>query len=67
MELARIFNDKKFMWDGRVYTNEKEGREIAQKYKDDGFEVELVEEGGEYFLFTRRVVKEVVVEGAPPI
>ena len=65
MELARIFNGKKFMWDGRVYDNEKERREIGQKYKDDGFEVELVDEGGEYFLFTRRVVKEVVVEGSP--
>ena len=67
MELARVFNGKKFMWDGRTYTNEKERKEVAQKYKDDGFEVELVEEGGEYFLFTRRVVKEVVVEGTPPV
>ncbi|HEY82656.1 MAG TPA: hypothetical protein G4O01_05140 [Dehalococcoidia bacterium] len=67
MELARVFDGKKFMWDGRVYTDEKERREMAQKYKDDGFEVEMIEEGGEYFLFTRRVVKEVVVEGAPPI
>jgi len=65
MELARIFNGKKFMWDGRVYDNEKERGEIGQKYEDDGFEVELVDEGGEYFLFTRRVVKEVVVEGSP--
>jgi hypothetical protein len=65
MELARVFNGKKFMWDGRVYTNEKERREIAQKYRDDGFEVEMVDEGGQYFLFTRRVVKEVVVEGKP--
>jgi len=65
MELARVFNGRKFMWDGRTYTNEKERREIGQKYQDDGFEVELVEEGGEYFLFTRRVVTEVVVEGEP--
>ena len=65
MELARVFNGKKFMWDGKVYTDEKERREIAQKYQDDGFEVEMVEDGGEYFLFTRRVVKEVVVEGTP--
>jgi len=65
MELARIFNGKKFMWDGKPYTNEKEGREIGQKYKDDGFEVELVEEENQYFLFTRRVVTEVVVEGTP--
>ena len=39
--------------------------ETGQKYKDDGFEVELVEEDNQYFLFTRRVVKEVVVEGQP--
>ena len=65
MELARIFNGKKFMWDGKVYTDEKERREIGQKYKDDGFEVELVEEENQYFLFTRRVVTEVVVEGSP--
>ncbi len=65
MELARIFNGKKFMWDGRVYTEEKERREISQKYKEDGFEVELIEEGNQYFLFTRRVVTEVVVEGNP--
>jgi len=65
MELARIFNGKKFMWDGRVYTEEKERREISQKYKEDGFEVELVEEDNQYFLFTRRVVTEVVVEGQP--
>ncbi len=65
MELARIFNGKKFMWDGKAYTNEKERREIGQKYKDDGFEVELVEEESQYFLFTRRLVTEVVVEGSP--
>jgi len=65
MELARIFNGKKFMWDGKAYTDEKEAGDINQKYKDDGFEVELVEEGGECFLFTRRVVTEVVVEGSP--
>ncbi len=65
MELARVFNGKKFMWDGRAYTDEKERREISQKYKEDGFEVEPVEEGDQYFLFTRRVVTEVVVEGKP--
>jgi hypothetical protein len=65
MELARIFNGKKFMWDGKVYTNEKERNEITQKYKDDGFEVEIVEEGNQYFVFTRRVVTEVIVEGQP--
>jgi len=63
MELARVIDGKKFMWDGRVYTNEKERGEIAQKYNDNGFEVEMVEEDNQYFVFTRRVVTEVVVEG----
>ena len=65
MELARIFNGKKFMWDGKAYADEKEVKETSQKYQGDGFEVEMIEEGGEYFLFTRRLVTEVVVEGQP--
>ena len=65
MDLARIFDGKKFMWDGKAYTDSKEVDEIRQKYKDDGFEVELVEEDNQYFLFTRRVVMEVIVEGQP--
>jgi len=32
MELARVFNGEKFMWDERVYTSQKERKEIAQKY-----------------------------------
>ena len=65
MELARTFGGRKFMWDGVTYQNQKEAEEVRQKYRDDGFDVELVEEEGKYFLFTRRVVKEVVVEGKP--
>jgi hypothetical protein len=65
MDLARTFGGKKFMWDGKTYPNQKEAEEVGQKYKDDGFEVELVEEEAQCFLFTRRVVKEVVVEGKP--
>jgi len=65
MELARTFGGKKFMWDGRIYSNRNEADAVGQQYQNNGFDVELVEEGGLYFLFTRRVVKEVVVEGKP--
>jgi hypothetical protein len=65
MELARTFGGKKFMWDGKIYSNRIEAEETMQKYRNDGFEVELAEEGGSCFLFTRRVVKEVIVEGKP--
>lgn len=65
MELARTFGGKKFMCDGRVYEDRREAEEVSQKYKGNGFEVELIEEDGQWFLFTRRVVTEVVVEGKP--
>ncbi len=65
MELARIFSGKKFMWDGSVYPNRNEANGVGQQYQSNGFDVELVEEGERYFLFTRRVVKEVIVEGKP--
>ena len=55
------------MWDGNDYTDEKIALETAQKYKDDGFETEVFEEEQKYYVFTRRVVEEVVVEGEPTI
>ena len=63
MELARIFGGKKFMCDGKTYESLAEAEESSQRYQNDGFEVEVAEEGGKWFLFTRRMVKEVVVEG----
>ena len=38
--------------------------DAMQKYKKDGFEVETIEEGEKLFLYTRRVVKEVAVQGS---
>lgn len=65
MELARIFSGKKFMWDGSTYESREQAEEVLKKYKNDGFEVELFEEDGQWFLFTRRLVREVKVEGQP--
>jgi hypothetical protein len=65
MELARSFDGKKYMWDGRGYSNEQEMKETKKTYLDKGFEVQVVEEENQYFLFSRRLVKEVVVEGQP--
>jgi hypothetical protein len=65
MELARNFDGKKYMWDGRSYSNEQEMKETKKAYLDKGFEVQVVEEENQYFLFSRRLVKEVVVEGQP--
>jgi hypothetical protein len=65
MELAHSFDGKKYMWDGRGYSNEQEMKETKKTYLDKGFEVQVVEEENQYFLFSRRLVKEVVVEGQP--
>ncbi len=66
-DISKIINGKKFMWDGAVYESKKEAEDTMQKYKKDEFEVELIEEEKKHLLYTRRVVKEIVVEGeAPP-
>jgi hypothetical protein len=37
-----------------------------EKYKTDNFEVEFVKEENQFLLYTRRVVKEIVLDGKPP-
>jgi len=66
-DISKVINGKKFMWDGAVYESKKEAEDTMKKYKDDNFEVELKEEESKYLLYTRRVVKEIVVEGEAPI
>ncbi len=66
-DISKIINGKKFMWDGVVYESKKEAEDTMRKYKNDEFEVELIEEEKKHLLYTRRVVKDIVVEGeAPP-
>lgn len=64
---SKIINEKKFMWDGTVYESEKEAQDIKKKYKDDNFEVEMLEEENKYLLYTRRVVTEIVLDGDPGV
>ena len=65
MDLARVFNGKKYMWDGRAYETKQDMKKTAEEYIKENFEVEEVEEEDKHYLFTRRVVTEVVVEGSP--
>jgi hypothetical protein len=55
-----LMDGKKFMWDGVAYPSGDKTLESMKKYKADGFEVELQEEGGKTYLYTRRVVKQAV-------
>lgn len=59
--LSLTCDGKKFMWDGQVHTTREELSSLEQAYQRDNFEVRVVEEDGKFLLYTRRVVKDVVV------
>ena len=63
---SRMISGKKFMWDGVVYASKEEAQDVMEKYKKDNFEVEFIEEEKQYLVYTRRVVKEIVLEGEAP-
>jgi hypothetical protein len=62
----RFFDRQKFMWDGEVYESRAAAEAKKKDYETQGFETQLLEEEGQAVLYTRRVVKEVVLEGEPP-
>ena len=61
--LALVNDGKKFMWDGRALETREEASKVAEAYRNDNFEVFLAEEDGKFLVYSRRVVKEVVVTG----
>jgi hypothetical protein len=64
MEISRIIDGKKFM-DGVEYKDGNEANGVVEKYRTNGFETSLILEQDKFYVFTRRVVTEVKVEGAP--
>jgi len=58
-----LFKEKKFMWYGIDYPSKEKALEKIQEYKNKGFEVETFEESGKIYLYTRRIVKEIIVQG----
>ena len=62
MDNVKFFDEKKFMWDGRTYISESEAINIKVEYEKNNFETRIVQEEEKYFLFTKRVVTEVVIE-----
>ncbi len=63
MESLRFFDRRKFLWDGEACESTAAAGEKRKEYESRGFETQLVEEEGKAFVFTRRVVKEIVLEG----
>ena len=62
MDDVKFFDKKKFMWDGKTYTSESEAINIKAEYEKNNFETHIVQEEEKYFLFTRRLVTEIVIE-----
>ena len=48
------------MWDGCSHPTREEAVSAAQNYRDNNFEIYLAEQAGEFFVYSRRVVKEIV-------
>ena len=62
MPKARFFDGKKFMWDGEEYDDEEKAGSVEKEYTEKGFEVRSCREDGKVFLYTRRVVTEIVLD-----
>ncbi len=62
--LAVISDGKKFMWDGRLYASREEASQSENAYRSDNFEVHLVEEDGQVFVYTRRIAEKTAVTQA---
>ena len=64
---VRFCERLKFLWDGEEYDSSAAAEAKKGEYEAQGFETRLFVAEGKSLLYTRRVVKEVVVQGeAPP-
>ncbi len=63
---VRFFDSRKFLWDGEAYASSADAEAKKAHYDTQGFETRIVEEEGASLVYTRRVVKEIVLEGEPP-
>jgi len=59
--LAMISDGKKFMWDGHPYDKKEDASRVAQSYQDEGFQIQIVDEGGKFLVYSRRTANEVAV------
>jgi len=56
--LAMISDGMKFMWDGQPYETKEEASQAAKSYQNENFQIQMVEEGGKFLVYTRRTAKE---------
>ena len=61
-DISKKIEGKKYMWDGNIYEEEDQAKEVKQTYEDNDFKTELISEEGRFLVYTRRVVTDVVIE-----
>ena len=61
-EKTRLFEGKKYMWDGQEYDTEEQASSVEKQYTEKGFEVQMWREEGKVLIYTRRIVTEIVLE-----
>lgn len=59
--LSLLCDGRKFLWDGSVYATREEASPVEESYRNNNFEVRVTEEEGKCLIYTRKVIKEVVV------
>ena len=62
-DLSKLFDGKKYMWNGQEYPDRDSAEKVKDNYLKDGFEVELVQEDAKYLVYSRRLVTEIVMDG----
>jgi hypothetical protein len=55
------------MWDGEAYESQSDALSRKKLYEEKGFEVGMFNEQGKFLLYTRREVKEIVIEGTAAV
>lgn len=61
-EKVHYYEGKKYMWDGVEYDSKNKAAATEKEYRGKGFGTQTVHKGGRIFLYTRRVVTEIVIE-----
>lgn len=64
-DAAKVIDGNKYMWDGEDYPDHGAAQAKADEYAKENFEVQVIEEDGKHYVYSRRVVTEIVVEGQP--
>lgn len=64
---VRYEGNSKFMWDGETYNSKDEADAKKREYEGNKFEVRIFDEEDKYFVYTRREVTEIVLDGEAPV